>query len=65
MTAIRGKTFNVQETAYDEAVVFEPAEAERHAIAAAPQRRGGNWNHFNSQNHERIVSGEGELKRST
>ena len=58
---IRGKTFDVQETVYDEAVVFKPHKAEGHVKDAAPQRRDGIWSDFNSRNHEHIVSGEGEI----
>ncbi len=58
---IRGKTFDVQETVYDEAVVFKPHKAEGHVKDAAPQRRDGIWSDFNSRSHEHIVSGEGEI----
>ena len=52
---------NVQEAVYDEAVVFKPHKVEGHVKDAAPQRRDGVWNEFNSRSHEHIVSGEGEI----
>ncbi len=58
---IRGKTFDVQEAAFDEAVAFKPHKADGHVKNAAPQRRDGVWIDFNSMTHEHIVRGEGEI----
>jgi hypothetical protein len=58
---IRGKTFDVQEAAFDGAVVFKPHRADGHVKDAAPQGRYGIWSDFNSRAHEHIVRGEGEI----
>ncbi len=58
---IRGKTFDVQVTAFDEAVVFKSHKADGHVKNAAPQWRVGIWTDFNSRTHEHIVSDEGEI----
>ena len=58
---IRGKTVDVQEAAFDVAVVFKPHTADGHVKDAAPQWRDGAWSDFNSRTHEHIVRGEGEI----